>query len=71
MIGCDNDLCPMEWFHYNCVQVTTKPKGKWFCPMCRGDKQTVMKPRAQFLKELENFNKEQESKRLKQNSYKK
>jgi len=66
MIGCDNDLCPIEWFHFNCVQLSTKPKGKWFCPKCRGDKQTVMKPRAQFLKELANFNKEQEAKRLKQ-----
>ena len=30
-----------------------------FCPKCRlGDKPTVMKPKAQFLKELEKFNKE-------------
>jgi inhibitor-of-growth protein 1 len=62
MIGCDNDLCPIEWFHFNCVQLTGKPKGKWFCPKCRGDKPTVMKPKAQFLKELERFNKEKEEK---------
>lgn len=68
MVGCDNDLCPIEWFHFNCVQVSSKPKGKWFCPKCRGDKANVMKPRAQFLKELANFNKEQEAKRLKKNS---
>ena len=34
-----------------------------FCPKCRlGDKPTVMKPKAQFLKELEKFNKEKEDK---------
>ena len=64
MIGCDNDLCPIEWFHFNCVQLSCKPKGKWYCPKCRGDKQTVMKPRAQFLKELAIFNKEREAKMM-------
>lgn len=68
MIGCDNDLCPIEWFHFNCVQLSTKPKGKWYCPKCRGDKPTLMKPKAQFLKELEKYNKEREEKLMKQNS---
>lgn len=29
MIGCDNDDCPIEWFHLACVGLTpeTKPKG--------------------------------------------
>ncbi|XP_040570001.1 inhibitor of growth protein 1 isoform X2 [Lepeophtheirus salmonis] len=67
MIGCDNDLCPIEWFHFNCVQLSNKPKGKWYCPKCRGDKSTVMKPKAQFLKELEKFNREKEEKMMKQN----
>eukprot|EP00088_Acartia_fossae_P045943 TRINITY_DN4954_c0_g1_i1.p1 TRINITY_DN4954_c0_g1~~TRINITY_DN4954_c0_g1_i1.p1 ORF type:complete len:365 (+),score=138.81 TRINITY_DN4954_c0_g1_i1:167-1261(+) len=62
MIGCDNDLCPIEWFHFNCVGLSGKPKGKWFCPFCRGDKATVMKPKAQFLKELDKYNKEREEK---------
>ncbi|KAL3861319.1 hypothetical protein ACJMK2_007377 [Sinanodonta woodiana] len=34
MIGCDNQDCPIEWFHFACVGLTTKPKGKWFCPRC-------------------------------------
>ncbi|XP_066537597.1 inhibitor of growth protein 5b isoform X2 [Hoplias malabaricus] len=34
MIGCDNADCPIEWFHFACVDLTTKPKGKWFCPRC-------------------------------------
>ncbi|XP_034249256.1 inhibitor of growth protein 1 isoform X2 [Thrips palmi] len=62
MILCDNDLCPIEWFHFGCVALTTKPKGKWFCPKCRGDRPNVMKPKAQFLKELERYNKEKEEK---------
>jgi len=35
MILCDNKTCDIKWFHFNCVNLTTKPKGKWFCPMCR------------------------------------
>lgn len=60
MICCDNDLCPIEWFHFSCVSLTNKPKGKWFCPRCRGDRVNVMKPKAIFLKELEQYNKERE-----------
>ncbi|XP_055539862.1 inhibitor of growth protein 3 [Wyeomyia smithii] len=62
MILCDNDLCPIEWFHFSCVALMSKPKGKWFCPNCRGDRPNVMKPKAQFLKELERYNKEKEEK---------
>ncbi|CAJ0598622.1 unnamed protein product [Cylicocyclus nassatus] len=29
MIGCDNDKCEIEWFHFECIGLTTKPKGKW------------------------------------------
>jgi len=29
MIGCDNNDCPIEWFHFGCMGLTTKPKGKW------------------------------------------
>lgn len=25
MIGCDNDFCEYEWFHYSCVGITRKP----------------------------------------------
>ncbi|XP_055297572.1 inhibitor of growth protein 4 isoform X2 [Sitodiplosis mosellana] len=38
MIGCDNTECPIEWFHFACVGLTTKPKGKWFCPKCSQDR---------------------------------
>lgn len=34
MIGCDNTECPIEWFHFPCVGLTAKPKGKWYCPKC-------------------------------------
>ncbi|XP_070554167.1 inhibitor of growth protein 1-like [Ptychodera flava] len=34
MIGCDNVNCELEWFHFNCVGLTSKPKGKWYCPRC-------------------------------------
>jgi len=35
MIKCDNGDCPIEWFHFRCVKVTAKPKGKWHCPKCK------------------------------------
>jgi len=34
MVGCDNDDCKFEWFHYECVGLKEPPKGKWFCPDC-------------------------------------
>ena len=34
MIGCDNNDCPIEWFHFGCMGLTSKPKGKWYCPKC-------------------------------------
>lgn len=42
MILCENDLCPIEWFHFSCVSLQSKPKGRWFCPNCRGDRPNVM-----------------------------
>lgn len=38
MIGCDNPDCPIEWFHFACVGLTIKPKGKWYCPKCTQDR---------------------------------
>eukprot|EP00887_Chlorella_sp_A99_P004807 scaffold4.g4807.t1 len=37
MIACDNDDCPIEWFHYGCVGITeeNRPKNKWYCEACR------------------------------------
>ncbi len=43
MICCDNDLCKIEWFHFECVKLSSKPKGKWYCPHCRGENHKVMK----------------------------
>ncbi|KAH9283853.1 Inhibitor of growth protein 4 [Echinococcus granulosus] len=34
MVACDNRDCPIEWFHFGCVGLTTKPRGQWFCPRC-------------------------------------
>lgn len=31
MIACDNTRCPKEWFHFECVSLTRKPRGKWYC----------------------------------------
>lgn len=38
MIGCDNVDCPIEWFHFACVGLTNKPKGKWYCPKCNQER---------------------------------
>ena len=29
MIGCDNDNCPIQWFHTQCLKIKSIPKGKW------------------------------------------
>lgn len=36
MIACDNEDCAIEWFHFECVGLTTenRPKGKWYCREC-------------------------------------
>ncbi|KAI1334739.1 inhibitor of growth proteins N-terminal histone-binding-domain-containing protein [Xylariaceae sp. FL0016] len=34
MVACDNDDCPYEWFHWNCVGLKSEPVGRWFCPSC-------------------------------------
>lgn len=34
MIACDNFECPIEWFHYSCVNLARAPKGKWYCGQC-------------------------------------
>ncbi|CAI6353689.1 unnamed protein product [Macrosiphum euphorbiae] len=38
MIGCTNPDCDIEWFHFKCVNLITKPEGEWFCPNCRKNK---------------------------------
>ncbi|KAF9001762.1 hypothetical protein BDQ17DRAFT_1426419 [Cyathus striatus] len=34
MIGCDNDNCPYEWFHLNCVGMKQPLPDKWYCTVC-------------------------------------
>jgi len=34
MVMCDNKDCPIEWFHFQCVGLVAKPKGKWYCEQC-------------------------------------
>eukprot|EP00043_Microstomoeca_roanoka_P005721 m.57511 g.57511 ORF g.57511 m.57511 type:complete len:235 (-) comp13092_c0_seq2:164-868(-) len=35
MIACDNQKCPIEWFHLDCVGLAEAPEGTWYCPLCR------------------------------------
>ena len=53
MVACDNESCPVEWFHFGCVGVTSKPKGKWFCPSCRGDSESLMRSPVQAENQVE------------------
>ena len=34
MIACDNTECKIEWFHQDCVELTSIPTGDWYCPDC-------------------------------------
>lgn len=36
MIGCDNQSCPFQWFHFDCLNLKAPPRAKtWYCPDCR------------------------------------
>jgi len=35
MIMCNNKQCTIIWFHFDCLQIRSPPKGKWYCPSCR------------------------------------
>lgn len=35
MIACDDETCPIEWFHFECVGIMVPPRGQWYCPGCR------------------------------------
>ena len=35
MIKCDNPRCKYQWFHFECLGITSAPKGKWYCPECK------------------------------------
>ena len=36
MVGCDNNVCPYEWFDFSCLKISAPPKRKtWYCPDCR------------------------------------
>ncbi|CAG2244518.1 unnamed protein product [Mytilus edulis] len=35
MIFCDGDSCDIGWYHYQCVNIVRKPRGKWLCPKCK------------------------------------
>ncbi|KNC76686.1 hypothetical protein SARC_10823 [Sphaeroforma arctica JP610] len=34
MVACENSTCQTEWFHFGCVKLTQKPRGKWYCQKC-------------------------------------
>ena len=35
MILCDNETCETGWFHFSCVGISRKPRGKWYCEECK------------------------------------
>ena len=49
-ILCDNNACPLGWYHWECVQVTEPPVGTWLCPKCCPNAEfyvkQLVKPRA-------------------------
>lgn len=35
MVACENTDCQHgEWFHFDCLNLTSPPRGKWWCPEC-------------------------------------
>uniref|UniRef100_A0A8C5G714 PHD-type domain-containing protein n=1 Tax=Gouania willdenowi TaxID=441366 RepID=A0A8C5G714_GOUWI len=37
MVACDNQNCPVQWYHFSCVGLVDKPSADtpWFCPSCK------------------------------------
>ena len=35
MIACEHKDCPIEWFHFQCVGLSTAPSGEWICAQCK------------------------------------
>ncbi|CAD5212277.1 unnamed protein product [Bursaphelenchus okinawaensis] len=46
MIMCDNKTCNIEWFHFQCVGLTSTPRGKWYCDNCKSKVKRGRKPSA-------------------------
>jgi hypothetical protein len=37
MVACDNDQCPRQWFHLECLGLKNVPTSKdWYCAECKG-----------------------------------
>ena len=34
MIACDNQTCPIEWYHMECIGLSIAPEGEWICQLC-------------------------------------
>lgn len=34
LIGCDNNLCKIKWYHMSCLKLKEEPEGDWICPTC-------------------------------------
>ena len=34
-IGCENESCKTQWFHFKCMKIKRAPKGDWYCPECK------------------------------------
>ncbi len=35
MVGCDNEMCKLQWFHIECLgEGFVVPTGEWFCAEC-------------------------------------
>ncbi|SCV69346.1 BQ2448_2366 [Microbotryum intermedium] len=34
MVGCENEDCSREWFHFECVGLDAPPVGEWYCLEC-------------------------------------
>ena len=41
MIACDNPTCRIEWFHFSCVGLSRKPKGRWYTVLINARKTII------------------------------
>jgi hypothetical protein len=60
MVGCENNSCPFEWFHFQCVGISSPPRGQWWCLYCINNTLKKGKGATKITKKIQNMAESQE-----------
>jgi len=60
MVCCENNSCPYEWFHFQCVGLSTAPRGAWYCLYCILNKLGKRENKIKITPKIKNMGETQE-----------